>query len=217
MTIIGNVLLIISFFALFGVFHSFLASNKVKRIVKERFPGFLPFYRLAYNSISIFTFMGFWIASPKPDVILFDLQFPFDILMLLPQFASLVGMIWTLKYLDGKEFLGITQIARWKSGTYSEDDLDESSELRIEGPYKFSRHPIYFFTILYLLAHPTMNLFYFLFAVCGTLYFIAGSIYEEKKLVEKFGDAYISYQKEVSRIIPFKPVLRLIITRLVAK
>ena len=217
MILLGNILLIIFLFLLFGWLHSLTASNKIKEFARERFPKLLPFYRLFYNIVSLLTFYLFWELSPKPDIILYDLAPPFDMIILLPQFVSLIGLLWTIKFVDGKEFLGISQIQRWKSGTYKEDELDETSVLRIEGPYKFSRHPIYLFSILFLLFRPTMNIFYFVFVLCSLLYFSIGSFYEEKKLVEHFGGDYVSYQKNVSRIFPLKPLFRFLIERFVWK
>lgn len=217
MILLGDVLLIIFLFFVFGWLHSLLASNKIKETVRINFPQFLPFYRLAYNMVSLFTFYLFWVFSPKPDVILYDLSFPFDFLILVPQFFSLLGLLWTLKFVDGKEFLGISQIQRWKTGTYKEEELDETSSLRIEGPYKFSRHPIYLFSILFLLFRPMMNLFYFIFVLCSLIYFYVGSLYEEKKLVTRFGGEYVSYQKNVSKIFPAKPLLRFFVERFIWK
>ena len=217
MILLGNVLLILFLFLAFGWSHSLLASNKIKEAVRSSFPQFLPFYRFAYNGVSLFTFFLFWTFAPKPDVILYDFSFPFDLLILLPQIASLLGLLWTLKFVDGKEFLGINQILRWKVGTYKDEELDEESVLRIEGPYKFSRHPIYLFSILFLFFRPTMNLFSFLFVLCSVIYFYIGSWYEEKKLVTRFGEEYISYQKNVSKIVPTKPLLKFIIKRFIWK
>jgi protein-S-isoprenylcysteine O-methyltransferase Ste14 len=42
------------------------------------------------------------------------------------------------------------------------------------------------------------------FFICLTGYFIVGSIYEEKKLVELFGDEYVQYQKNTPRLVPLK-------------
>ncbi|MCK9425135.1 MAG: hypothetical protein M0Q21_03735 [Ignavibacteriaceae bacterium] len=219
MILFGNVLLILFLFLAFGWSHSWLASNKIKEVVRVSFPRFLPFYRLAYNVVSLFTFYLFWTFSPKPDVILYDLPFPFDLLILIPQIVSLLGLVWTLKFVDGKEFLGISQILRWKAGTYKEEELDEVSSLQIEGPYKFSRHPIYLFSILFLLFRPTMDLFSFLFVLCSTIYFYIGSRYEEKKLVARFGGEYVAYQTRLwrAKIFPIKPLLRFLVERFIWK
>ena len=81
---------------------------------------------------------------------------------------------------------------------------DESSTLRIEGPYEYSRHPVYFFSIMFLVMRPVMTLTYFIIVVIFVVYFYIGSVFEEKRLIEKYGEAYTRYQKFVPRIIPIK-------------
>ena len=73
-----------------------------------------------------------------------------------------------------------------------------------EGPYNFVRQPIYFFTIIVLACRAAMDLFYLTMLVCITGYFYIGSLYEEKKLSEIFGEDYIEYRKRVPRIFPVK-------------
>jgi protein-S-isoprenylcysteine O-methyltransferase Ste14 len=77
--------------------------------------------------------------------------------------------------------------------------------LKIEGPYKYMRHPVYFFSILFLIFRPYMDLTYLTLVICLIAYFYIGSYYEEKKLIEVFGDEYKVYQKNVPRIFPLKP------------
>lgn len=204
MTIVLEVLLVVSLFAIFGYVHSVLASNKIKNKIVELAGNKIAYYRLFYNLQSILFFFVIYEVSPKPDIIIYDLQYPWDIVIFGLQLLSLVGFIWAIKFIDGKEFLGINQIIRFKNNNYNIDDLDEQSELVIKGPFKYSRHPIYFFSILFLGFRPIMDLFYITFYICIILYFVIGSIYEEKKLVEKFGVQYKEYQKSVPSFIPYK-------------
>jgi protein-S-isoprenylcysteine O-methyltransferase Ste14 len=51
---------------------------------------------------------------------------------------------------------------------------------------------------------PVMTLTYFIIVVIFVAYFYIGSVLEEKRLIEKFGEAYTNYQKSVPRIIPIK-------------
>jgi protein-S-isoprenylcysteine O-methyltransferase Ste14 len=44
-----------------------------------------------------------------------------------------------------------------------------------------------------------------IFAGASTFYFWLGSIYEERKLLAFFGQAYRDYHKRVPRLIPFVP------------
>ncbi len=204
MILILDGFIIVFLFAVFGWAHSWLASVKIKKMAEERFGDKIAFYRLVYNMASLILFYFVYELAPKPDFFLYDLNPPFDLIILIPQFLSLAGLIWTASYVDVKEFAGIAQIIRWKRGIYDRNDLDETSRLRIAGPYKFSRHPIYLFTILFILFRPQMDFFYFIAFLCIAGYFYIGSIYEEKKLVERFGESYINYQKSVPRILPVK-------------
>ena len=106
--------------------------------------------------------------------------------------------------INGKEFLGISQIKRYVQGNYNTKDLDEINELRTEGVFSFTRHPIYFFSILFLGLRPYMDLFYFVLFICLTVYFYIGAYFEEKKLIEIFGESYLEYQKKVPAIFPVK-------------
>ncbi len=197
-----DVIIIIFLFFIFGYTHSLLASNKFKRFLVPKLGNKIAFYRLGYNLVSLFTLYFLFEISPKPDIVIYDLPSPYDIIILIPQFLSLAGLFWSFNYFSGNEFLGIRQIKRYLNKDYNADELDEKLTLKISGPYKYSRHPVYFFSILFLLLRPIMDLFYVTVFICSLAYFYIGSIYEEKKLVENFGEVYKDYQNKVPRIFP---------------
>jgi methanethiol S-methyltransferase len=215
----------IAAFTLFGFLHTYLASFKIKSILTKHIGSAMAFYRLAYNII--FLFMSYYLYEylPRPDVEIFELKYPWDIIILVPQFLALAGIIWTFKYFSWREFLGVSQISRWKGGNFiagwgkeltesesqredtqndgaSLDVFDEKLTLKIEGPYKVVRHPLYLFTIIFLILRPTMDLFYLVFLIFLIAYFYIGSFYEERKLVTAFGDRYRKYQESVPRLFP---------------
>lgn len=199
-----DVILIFFLFALFGISHTFLASNKIKIALAQKLGVKIAFYRLFYNVSSVLIFVAVYALAPKPNVTVYDLQYPFDIITFALQVASLAGLYWATRLIDLKEFVGIAQIERYLHDEYVTEELDERTELKVEGAFKFVRHPIYFFSILFLALRPTMDLFYLIMFVSVIIYFYVGSIYEEKKLVEKFGDEYREYQKNVPRLLPIK-------------
>jgi hypothetical protein len=206
----------ISAFVLFAFLHSFLASLKVKNFFAAKLGSLMAFYRLAYNLLSLWMVWYMYEYLPRPDFELYDLNYPYDFLMLIPQFLALGGLIWTSRYFSGSEFLGITQIKRWIASRSLPEGVvlehahvssipeantpDEKLTLRIDGPYKVVRHPLYLFSILFLMLRPTMDLFYLVFLVFIIAYFYIGSFYEERKLVTLFGDQYIKYQASVPRL-----------------
>src|ERR1035437_5276047 len=185
-------------FIIFALLHSFLASFKVEFFLTQRIGSMMAFYRLAYNIIFLWFFFYLYESLPRPDVELFELKFPWDIIILIPQFLALGGIIWTFRYFSFSEFAGISQIKRWMAG----DVFDEKLTLKIEGPYKVVRHPLYLFTSVFLILRPTMDLFYLVFLIFLIAYFYVGSFYEERKLVSAFGDQYRKYQESVPRLFP---------------
>ena len=205
MSYVFKVFILVLAIIFFGFSHSFLASLKVKIYVKENLPRLIPFYRFIYNLISILILLVFFIYLPQSDITIYDLIKPYDFIILGFQFFSLLSLIWTFRYFSYKEFLGISQIARWYQKNYDINDLDEKMTLKIEGPYKYMRHPVYFFSILFLIFRPYMDLTYLVLIIGAIIYFYVGSYYEEKKLIKIFGEEYAHYQKLVPRIFPLKP------------
>ena len=198
-----DVIIIILLLALFGYTHSLLASEKIKIRFKKIFGELIAFYRLLYNLFSLVSIYLIYEYSPKPYIIIYDMPNPYDLIALIPQALSLAGVFWAFKYICFQEFLGLDQIKRFFGKRYT-TELDEEFTLRIEGPYRYSRHPVYFFSITLLLFRPVMDLFYLAFFVCIVAYFYIGSYYEEKKLVRQFGEVYENYRNEVPRIFPVK-------------
>jgi protein-S-isoprenylcysteine O-methyltransferase Ste14 len=76
-------------------------------------------------------------------------------------------------------------------------------EFKITAFYKYVRHPLYLGGILGLWATPVMTMTHLVFAILLSAYFITGAIFEEKDLVNEFGEQYRSYKKKTPMLIPF--------------
>lgn len=202
MSLFFDIFLIVFLFFLFASSHSILAAFNVKKRITEKVGDKIAFYRLFYNISSLLIFVSIYFLSPKPNVVIYDLQFPYDLLIFGVQVFGIMGLFWAGSYINMKEFLGITQIKRYLEGNYKVSDLDEYHELIITGPFKYSRHPIYFFSIVILGFRSTMDLFYLVFFICMLLYFYVGSVYEEKSLEKRYGSSYADYKNKVPRLIP---------------
>jgi protein-S-isoprenylcysteine O-methyltransferase Ste14 len=198
----ADIITIIIYLTIFGLLHSFLASLWLKvrlvRVLKEK----IAFYRLFYNLFSLFLLILLLFLIPDNNHIVYKIKQPFLYLMLIPFLTGVAGIFFSSKYFSLSEFLGLSQLKRYYTKSYLLNDLDEKLTLRIEGPYKYSRHPIYFFSILILISIPEMTTSRLVIVLCFIVYFFIGSIYEEKKLVKIFGSRYLEYQKNVPRIFP---------------
>jgi protein-S-isoprenylcysteine O-methyltransferase Ste14 len=202
MSLFFDVIGIVTLFFLFASSHSILAAFDVKKRITEKIGTKIAFYRLFYNVSSVLIFIAVYYLSPKPQLLIYDLQFPYDLVIFTIQVLGIIGFFWAGSYINMKEFLGLSQIKRYYEGTYKLDDLDEYHELVIRGPFKISRHPIYFFSIVILGFRSTMDLFYLIFFICIVVYFYVGSVYEEKSLEKRYGDVYLNYKRLVPRLIP---------------
>ncbi|VAX22133.1 hypothetical protein MNBD_IGNAVI01-1598 [hydrothermal vent metagenome] len=199
-----DIIIITFLFSLFGISHSILASSKIKQLLVEKLGDKIAFYRLFFNLSSILILLFVYRVSPKPSETVYDLEFPFDIVIFILQIFSIIGFFWAASKINVMEFIGISQIKRYMENNYDKNELDEKMEFKIEGPFKYTRHPIYLFSTLFLALRPTMDIFYFIFFLNILLYFYIGSFFEERKLVEVFGHKYIDYQKAVPRFFPIK-------------
>lgn len=200
---IADLLITLFLFLLFAVIHTATAGTGMKQYIINRYPRFSPFYRLAYNAVSFLTLWLLYVLSPKPHVVLFDLSYPWDFLILIPKALAGAGFIYTLQHFDGAEFLGIRQAVLYIRTGRTDADPDAGSVFTSKGPYRFSRHPLYLFSIIFLLAQPYVNWFYGLFTLFSIIYFYAGSWYEEQKLLARFGEQYAEYKRRVPRIFPW--------------
>jgi protein-S-isoprenylcysteine O-methyltransferase Ste14 len=75
--------------------------------------------------------------------------------------------------------------------------------LAVRGPYRWVRHPLYFFTLLLIWAHPDLSVTRLLFNVSWTAWVAVGTRLEEQDLAAEFGEAYGKYQQEVPMSFPW--------------
>jgi len=203
-----DALIITTLFTAFAISHSVLASHKFKKKLTSKLGDKIAFYRIFYNVSSILVFLFIYKISPKPDYIIYDLSFPFDIIVVLLQIISGFALLWIVKSINLIEFLGFSQIKRFSNESYNTNDLDEQMELRKDGVFKYSRHPVYLFASLFLILRPTMDFFYLIFLLNMLIYFYIGSYFEEKKMLTIFGDEYKKYQIMVPRILSVNMLIK---------
>jgi len=109
------------------------------------------------------------------------------------------------------EFCGMKQIFNgsesmgcpYSSSVKSEKRTTGNQVLITSGLFRLCRHPLYLITLLAWIITPVMSLDRLAFIIYTCLYASIGLIFEERKLVEIFGQDYIDYQRRVPAIIPF--------------
>lgn len=202
--------MVIIFLALlaFGLIHSWLAGKRIKQAVERRIGhrAYEGFYRLGYNVLAIVTLVPvFALMLVMPGSTLWQVSDTVAGVFLVIQIAGAIGMIISVLQIDGMRFMGIAQARAYWNG--SPLPLPEEP-LQIKGVYALVRHPLYLFSLMLIWPIPTMPESLFAFNLASTVYFVIGSLFEERRLIEAYGDVYRNYQQRVGWLIP-TPRIRL--------
>jgi len=182
----------------YGALHSALCGDGVKARLK---PLLGAGYRLAYNVFAVAALVpvlavGHWaFAGSRP------FGFGEDAMVALG-IAELAGwglMLLALRDYDLGRFAGITQIRAARLDI----DVDEDEPLHTEGFHRYVRHPVYSAGFL-ILAGGIWTPPGLATAVFVGLYLIVGTIFEERRLLARYGEAYAAYKAKVPAFIPWR-------------
>ena len=192
----SSVVVLAVYFVVWAVVHSLLASMRVKRWARERLgAGVDRWYRLAYVAFAVVTVLPTLVmVALLPDRTLYVVPAPWLWVMLGGQVLSLAGILGAVFQAGPSYFLGLSQLFARRSGG--------AGPLQVRGFYCHVRHPLYLFSILFIWLTPALTVNVLVLYVLITLYFIVGSVHEEKRLLAEFGAAYRDYQRQVPWLIP---------------
>ena len=124
----------------------------------------------------------------------------------------ILGLIWPLKFgWDGPWPLvvGVVLIVVgvgsmiWATATAGKVLLADPDHLVTEGPYVLSRHPMYLgWTFVYLGSTVMLDSVWLLILLPILAVWIhRETMREERRMLERFGDDYVTYQKRVRRYL----------------
>ena len=112
---------------------------------------------------------------------------------------AIAGFAWGVRALGSFDTFGIRPVVA----------LLRNSQTRqypfvVKGPYRWVRHPLYFFTLVLFWSCPAITPDRLLFNVLWTVWVVLATFLEERDLVSQFGDSYVQYQREVPMIFPWR-------------
>ena len=114
------------------------------------------------------------------------------------QVAGLTLIVRAAAVLDLGELAGLRQAVSPPAARQ-----DPFPELRIRGPYRRLRHPLYAGLLLLMLGTPDMTYSRLSFAVLSTAYIVAAIPWEERDMAARFGDRYDRYRAQAPwRLVP---------------
>lgn len=182
-------LLLVFLWAAWGALHSLMASRTFTRWSESILGHNYRYYRLVYNAVAIATFVPLLAYSGTIDTrLIISFSPPWNLVQYALIALSLAIFLWSLRRFDGLGFLGIRQATA-------------PTAVVTDGPYRFSRHPMYLAAIILIWSFDA-TLAGIITNIVLTIYIIIGSILEERKLVAESGDAYRKYQKQVPMLLP---------------
>lgn len=190
-----NIFWLIFTFLLWGVVHSFLASLKVKEWVGRSLGDNGPrFYRLFYNFFSVISLLPvLWLMVVLPDEPLYQVPAPWSYFFLLGKGVAVLLLGVGLLQTDPLHFFGLRQLF----------DIEEKpSRLVKNGLYRWVRHPLYTAGLMFIWLIPNVSMNTFIMVIGSTVYFFVGAMFEERKLVREFGEAYEEYKATTPMLIP---------------
>jgi protein-S-isoprenylcysteine O-methyltransferase Ste14 len=103
-------------------------------------------------------------------------------------------------WFDHAAFFGLTQA--WTG------NADVRGTLRIEGPYRYVRHPLMLGLLIAIWAQPIMPPELMMMNVGMTIYVLCALEFEEHDLIREFGADYERYRRQVPALIPWKMFMR---------
>ncbi len=149
------------------------------------------------SSILLLTLIVFWQQSSQTLAVATD---NFRWFLRAVFFMAFAGINWGSVALSLNEPFGLSPILRYLRGK----DPQPSGHLIIRGPYRWVRHPLYLFSILFIWSCPDLTADRLLFNTFFTSWIIIGIFLEERDLVNDFGEEYVDYKRKVPMLIPYR-------------
>ena len=176
-------------------------SGMVRQELSARLAAFLPahYHRAFYTFVSsavLTAVVILWQPAREP---LLELQGALRWVARGVFLLGLAGFAWGVGALQSFDAFGGTDIK-----SHCEGRRPEPQRFAISGPYRWTRHPLYFFSLLLIWSCPDLTTDRLFFNVLWTTWIYVGTVLEERDLVAEFGDAYRRYQRSVPRLIPWK-------------
>lgn len=124
------------------------------------------------------------------------------------------GINWAVSLLGLATYVAVIPV-REKAIHFLGDNMSPEIEIKrthkliTEGPYSYVRHPLAMCVLLELAGFTLVSNSYYAFGGVILVFFpfIYIRVYlEEKALIEKFGDQYLEYKKQVFAMLPLKNI-----------
>jgi protein-S-isoprenylcysteine O-methyltransferase Ste14 len=181
---------------LFALQHSGMARPAFKRWWTRIVPQ--PIERSTYvllASLALALVFVFW--QPIPEVV-WNVQFEPARVALWTLFGIGWAVVFTSTFMIGHaDLFGLRQV--WNQ---LRDRKPAADRFRVPGLYRVVRHPIMMGFLIAFWATPVMTVGHLLFAGATTSYILVAVQLEEHDLIDRFGERYMEYRRQVPAFFP---------------
>jgi protein-S-isoprenylcysteine O-methyltransferase Ste14 len=181
----------------YGAVHSFLASLWAKGRARRWFGALADrTYRLLYNIFAVLSFLPVLaLAGLLPDRTLYTISIPWALITSLGQLTAVAVLLMGLLQTDVWSFLGFRQLLQPTTS-------NQPARLVLKGLYRWVRHPLYTAGLVFIWLTPVMTANLLALNIGLTIYIVVGALFEERKLLREFGQAYVDYRKRTPMLVP---------------
>ena len=189
--------------AVFGLVHSVMASRTAKRVATQAFGerNRNGLYRVAYIAQSVATLglLATYIRR-QPSRELYRIEGPAAFLMHAVQAGAIVYATSAAAQVGFRRITGLESFLAWLGdGPVPPEPeaqgpaLDAEGRRHALGPFARSRHPLNFAPLPILWLWPRMTTSLLAFNTAATIYLVVGSLHEEARLRDAYGEDYDTY------------------------
>lgn len=176
----------VALFTIFALHHSLFARTGLKGWVRRTFSPELERSLYVWVASAIFIAVCWW-WQPVPGVA-YRLGVPWRWAGLAAQAAGVLLTFLGSKALDVLDLAGVRSVLRSEGGR-----PPAPVPLVTTGVYRIVRHPLYFGWVLLVFGAPDMTFTRLTFASVSTAYLALAIPWEERGLIETFGEDYRQY------------------------
>ncbi|MGZ5903704.1 MAG: methanethiol S-methyltransferase [Reyranella sp.] len=183
--------------ALFGVQHSVMARRGFKRWWTRVVPPAVERSTYVAATCAVLALM-FWFWVPIEAPVVWQVEHSAGAALL----WGLFGLGWLLVLvstflINHFEMFGLQQV-------FARLTQRALPEARFRAPllYRYVRHPLYVGLLLTFWSVPVMTAGRLLFALGSSAYILIGIAFEERDLLQQFGERYRTYREQVGMLIP---------------
>jgi protein-S-isoprenylcysteine O-methyltransferase Ste14 len=177
----------------YGLFHSLLASTAIKYQTRKQIgPSADRWFRLTYNFIAVITLLLILLLPVLLiDKEIYTIPYPWVIVTITIQLLAVIALAVGLRQTS---FIGLRQ-------AFLPEDT-HPPQLVTNGLYRYTRHPLYTAGLVFIWLLPIMTWNLLALNIGLTAYILIGVIFEERKLLNQFGEEYADYRRKTPMLVP---------------